>query len=662
MGSKIVSPKLLIINCPSEYFAYIPMGSFGLCDYLHKRGIEVRILNLSLYRPSEMEEKLDHYLDLFDPTHIGLIFHWQDTAEGFLWAGERSRLRRPDARILAGGFTAGYFGENLLRKCGFLDYVIKGDAEKPVELLLRGVGEPDIPNILYRTASGAASSEITYRAGRKTLSGLSFANLACLYDHELYMEAAEKKLGFPLFIGRGCRFSCGYCGGSRGAFGMHSGTSKPVVRTIESIIADLRRLKDFTRTIYICYENDRNYIKDLFKAIQADADLVKVFRLNYGAWALFDEEFLDLYRETFVLSPDERPVLELSPEVYDDESRKKVKKGAFHYTLRELRENLNLVNSRLGNEVRTSVFFSRYHDTIRTYEDMRREILGIFRFKRDLILGNAWNAAVSYDHLSTDVGSRYWERYIDSPKDFDTLISGTRKLRIQEQFGFSFDNLCLYIPKTLTTEEVFRSELLIFVLRTLERSCYEMFHILFSCLDAELIDAIEEIINSLYKNRYGNVFRNMDIVELLTLLKARITGEASLLNQVPFADDLLDLCIRKAQCVRAPHEPKSGYQTERPKLNNQFISAHYNDYLNLPAFLHKLKKGPDKLVGEMTVFIFLIDEIMSMTYDTYNFTIREFEKGISVEEYHQLMNKKGIFTPSYHEDLIARLFQSDVLY
>ena len=69
-----------------------------------------------------------------------------------------------------------------------------------------------------------------------------------------------------------------------------------------------------------------------------------------------------------------------------------------------------------------------------------------------------------------------------------------------------------------------------------------------------------------------------------------------------------------------------------------------------------------RLTAEMTVSIFLADEIMTMTYDTYRATIKEFEKGISVHEYYQLMERKKIFTYSYHKNLIAKLFQSNVLY
>jgi hypothetical protein len=51
-----------------------------------------------------------------------------------------------------------------------------------------------------------------------------------------------------------------------------------------------------------------------------------------------------------------------------------------------------------------------------------------------------------------------------------------------------------------------------------------------------------------------------------------------------------------------------------------------------------------------------------MTYETYLRTLKAFEKNISLDEYYELMEKKHIFDLSYHKDLVAKLFQSNVLY
>jgi hypothetical protein len=61
-------PRLLIVNCASPYFFYIPMGCFGLCDFLRQQGIEARIFSPSLYPETEARQRLHAALDDFQPT------------------------------------------------------------------------------------------------------------------------------------------------------------------------------------------------------------------------------------------------------------------------------------------------------------------------------------------------------------------------------------------------------------------------------------------------------------------------------------------------------------------------------------------------------------------------------------------------------------------
>jgi hypothetical protein len=655
--------RLLFINCPSEHFLYVPMGTFGACDYLNQKKIPVKILNLSLYDHREADSVLEDHLNLFQPTHIGLIFHWQETAEGVLCVGEYIKSRYRNLKIITGGFTAGYFGKNLLQRCQFIDYVIKGDPEKPLELLLKDTDSSEIPNLIYRDNADIRSNPTSYFIDEETLSQIAFSELTYLHDYELYIKAIEQKLGFPVFIGRGCEFNCVYCGGSRRSFTLHSERIHPVVRTVGSTISDLKRLKEFTNTIYVCYENVRDHIRELFVAMLKEKDLIKTFQLNYGAWQLLDNEFLDLYKHLFLIDRERKPLFELSPEVFDDHSRLKIKPNRVAYSIEDLRENVSLISHHLNSNVKVSVFFSRYHDVLKTYSDMRREIAGIFRLQHDLFLNSLMNARVQYDHLSTDIASSYWEKYVEHHGDFDTLMSALRRLRAQEIYSFPVNNFSVYVPETLSEKEVFRCELLIEIFKILRNNFREMFHIMADCLGDTMVDLIEEIIAEEYSNRPGNVFTSLDIYELLHFLKFYITKNESFLSGIPFIEDLTAFCIRKALCQRRQQPYKSFYQTAQPKINHSFISVNEHDYLDLQNFLDRLKKeGPSNLTIDKTVFVFLADEILSMSYITYRSTLKKFESGISLDDYYVLMRKKGLFTVQYHRDLIAKLFQHDVLY
>jgi hypothetical protein len=155
----------------------------------------------------------------------------------------------------------------------------------------------------------------------------------------------------------------------------------------------------------------------------------------------------------------------------------------------------------------------------------------------------------------------------------------------------------------------------------------------------------------------------MNYCELLNLIKIKIAGQESLSSKIPFIEDIIGLNIKKAMYQHRSQHIKSSYQTKRPKINHAFISIHDHDYLDLINFLKRLEKeGVHNLTPDRTVFIFLIDDILSMSYETYRLTIKTFEKRITLDEYNELMGERQIFTPSYHKNLIAKLFQSDVLY
>jgi hypothetical protein len=639
------------------------MGSLGLCDYLGRRTIEAKLLNLAVYEENSAGEVLTHYLKAFLPTHVGLIFHWQETVEGFLWAGEQIRSHDKTLKILAGGFTAGYFGENLLQRCDFLDYVVKGDPEKPLELLLKNTEPVEIPNLIYRTPSGISANPVSFHADKKMLSDISFSDLSALFDYERYLQAINKKLGFPLFIGRGCSYSCQHCGGSKSSFRSHSGRTKPVARSIDSTIADLKRLKGFTQKIYLCYENDRDYVKSLLQAMKKEEELLKVFQLHYGAWKLPDEEFLTLYKDVFIFPEVNKSVLELSPEIFDDTARKKMKHPEVNYSIKDLKQNLSLINNQFGNTINVSIFFSRYHATAKTYSDMKKEIAGIFRLKHELFCEEIANTGIFYDHLSTDVAGRYWEQHVLQPHEFDTLVSTIRKLRAQEQHSFRLDNLCAYIPDTLSETDIFRCELLIFILKILEQDFHELFHIMMKCIGERAIDLMEKIIVDEYSNRPGNIFASLDPYGLLDLVMRKVKEDETLSVRIPFIEDLAGFCIEKAKAKRNLQAMEICYQVNRPKLNPVYIATHDYDYPDLISFLKRLdQEGAGNLRPEKTVFLFLCDEIISMTNDTYNATIREFENGISIGEYYERMKKKRIFTTSYHVQLVAKLFRNNVLY
>ena len=658
-----MEPRLLIINCASPYFFYIPMGSFGLCDFLDQRGIAARIFSPSLYQDNQASDQLHQVLDTFQPTHVGFVLHWQETAHGLLTALADVKSWDPEVVTLCGGFTASYFAEDLLRTVDDLDYVVVGDPEEPVRQLLEKTAPATIANLIWREGGMIMRSATSWLADGPLLASLSFAGLEYLIDADRYVEKIDAKLGFPLFLGRGCVFDCRYCGGSRHAFKRHSQRSQPVTRTVAAVVADLHRLKGKTTVLYICYENDPAWIKSLFRAIAADSQLRGHFTLHYGAWHLPDQQFLDLYKQAFTCSQP-TPVFEFSPEVCADTDRVWIK-GNATYTLAELEENIIAIGQTLGNKVRIEVFFSRYHPQT-TIQSLQREIRQIVLLKHRLFLCQNPPVRVCFDHLSTDVGSRYWENYINDHQRFATLLR--RKEQIDAGAGYTFpvDNLCLYIPEQLPVPFLVRMEALFVLLEHLEQHCHEFFHLLCAGVGEQWVCDLEAVLEPLVEQEPAAFFSSLPVDTILAALEQRWTPDTPVRCSVPFLSDLIRFTRNKINVLAKGMESDEhlpDLDTCQLVLNKAQISIHEQDYLDPLPLIDRFKQHLGKpLPYVRTVYLFMPAGILAMSHANFRHTLRHFERPCTLAAYRARLKDSGqVIDWREHGRLVRRLVTQGLL-
>jgi hypothetical protein len=654
-------PRLLIINCSSPYFFYIPMGTFGLCDYLDQRDLTATIFNPALYPAREMPAQLLATLNALQPTHVGLVLHWQETAHGLLTALDAVKLWNPAVITFCGGFTASYFAENLLETVPGLDYVVVGDPELPVYQLLQGIPPESIANLVRRDRSGTVVRNANrWLMEQPLLDSLSFAGLHFLIDADRYLEKINTKLGFPVFLGRGCIFDCDYCGGSRQAFRLHSGRHRPVTRSLAAILADLRALKGQTRLLYICYENDPSFVSALFRAIAEDTELRGCFTLHYGAWHLLDPQFLQNYRAAF----DDRaivPLFEFSPEVYSDASRAKIKGGST-YTIDQLQHNIGEIVKAFHGRVRIEIFFSRYHPAL-TAARLEQEIKDIFLWKHRLFLQGSPQVHLCFDHLSTDVGSRYWEEQIKAPRTFATLLQLKQQVDEGTLYPFPVDNLCLFIPAHLTPDFRIRLEALVLVLEQLERRCHELFHILFARPgDSWLQDLQAVLAPVLSPENTPAFFAAPPLDALVAGLGQRLVANPTAAAALPFLADLIRFSRKKLAQTSRP-----AASCQRPGddgcfvLNREGVSVHEQDYLDLLPFLQRLHHNEAQLPYQRTVCFFLPSGIVTLPQALYRKTFRFFEQPRTLAAYRTVLNAIKEIDAVRHNQLLTRLIEEGLL-
>jgi len=651
-------PRLLIINCASPYFFYIPMGTFGLCDFLGQQGIVARIFNPALYNEEEMPQRLVAALDDLAPTHVGLVLHWQETAHGLIRALQLVKAWNPAVITLAGGFTASYLAEDILATLPGLDYVVTGDPEEPVAQLLQGRSPAGIANLVRRDRDGRVRrTPDHWLITASQLDRLSFAGLDALIDADSYLDKINSKLGFPLFLGRGCVFDCQYCGGSRHAFRRHSHRPQPVTRSLAAILNDLRALKGRTRLLYLCYENDPAFVLALFRAIAADDQLRGHFTLHYGAWHLLDQSFLEGYGAAFNLAIP--PIFEFSPEVCADAVRAAIK-GHPTYTLAELEANINQIGRYFGGRVRIEVFFSRYHPAL-TAEMLTEEIGDISRFKHRVLVGQAAPVHICFDHLSTDVASRNWEQEIENPSSFTGLLRLKEGVDGGELYPFPVDNLCLFIPAHLDQGFRVEVEALALVLEQLEHHCHELFHILLARLDVDWFGLLAEILAPrLGPDNLAAFFAAPPLASLVEELGQRLAAKVSWAAALPFLADLIRFSLKKLAHGGRPPGPCS-VPGGALVINPERVSIHHHDYPDLLPLLKRLQGGGDGAPAyQRTVCFFLPSGIVTLPQAAYRATFKFFEQPQTLARYQALIQGQGL-NRGAHDRLLAQFIEEGLL-
>jgi len=652
-------PRLLIVNCASPYFFYIPMGSFGLCDAIGKQGLAARIFNPALYPESRVRPQLFAVLNTLQPTHVGFVCHWQETAHGLLTALAMVREWSREVVTFCGGFTASYFAEDLLRIVAGLDLVVTGDPEQPVLDLLLGRPPDMIANLVWREHGAIRRSEGHWLIDQPLFDRLAFGDCSCLIDAERYFERINTKLGFPLLLGRGCVFDCEYCGGSRHAFRLHSGRTKPVTRTVPAILADLHRLRAQTRILYLCYENDPTFVKTLFRAIGEDPDLRGHFTLHYGAWHLLDAEFLDLYRHAFDWTT-VPPIFEFSPEVIGDSQRAAIKRGAT-YGLAAMEDNFRAIAAAFAGRVRIEAFFSRYHPAL-SVADLERETGAILLLQHRMVR-EGLPVHVCFDHLSTDVASRYWEEHRERPRDFARFLDLKTRVDEGRLYPFPVDNLCLLIPEHLPPSFLVRHEALLLVLERLERHCHELVQILLACLeDRWLGELAATLVPWLDEKTAADFFAEPPLAALIEGLGQRLESES--FSCPPFLADLfrfsrkkLDQALRPVAALSEASAPGGCFVLDQAR-----ISIHEQDYFDLLPLLRRLQeKTTGALPYQRTVCLFLDSGIIAMPHALYRASVRLFEQPRTLASYRAALYCEQRIDMEHHQRFIDRLIMAGVL-
>jgi len=285
-------------------YGLIPMGVPALMNHLNDNGIPVRGVNFPMEKHLDPEFNLRQWLlDHKDARMVLIDLHWYEHSYGAISVATVAKRTLPNAWVILGGLTSSAFADEIVRDIEVVDFVVRGDAERPLLALAQALMTEDepgvlpdlsgVPNLTYRRDGEVVENPRTFCASPEDFADFDFVNLSWLeheddyYVHEylvIDMDLAEQARegadvsqyrGRWINNARGCDFECSYCGGARSAHKAIAGRNGIVPVPVETIVDQIKELITHD-VIQVCFSYDlaamgERYWKKLFRTLRKEA-------------------------------------------------------------------------------------------------------------------------------------------------------------------------------------------------------------------------------------------------------------------------------------------------------------------------------------------------------------------------------------------------------
>ncbi|MBI4181457.1 MAG: cobalamin B12-binding domain-containing protein [Candidatus Aenigmarchaeota archaeon] len=285
-------------------FGAIANGLMALGMYLRERGQEVHICHLNGYR-GEIGEFVREKLNAYAPEAVGVNLTWHTHCSTALEMVAAVRRHSPDLPVFLGGYTASLFDEQILtwaaaRAPAYLPTaIIRGDGEETFERYLRDHELPEV-GVSYLGSTG----QFIRRPLRTPAEALPRVRLPrpvtdFVDDWPQYLQRGGIRTSVPgiegmvghdigkgevdIYLGKGCRNNCVYCGGSRDAHRLLSGRKRVAFREPTDVVEDMVALVEAgAGRLYLDFDPDpsRSFYHEIFRGLSPlEADIM------FSAWS-----------------------------------------------------------------------------------------------------------------------------------------------------------------------------------------------------------------------------------------------------------------------------------------------------------------------------------------------------------------------------------------
>jgi amino acid adenylation domain-containing protein len=287
----IKSPVLLL----GDRTGTASTGLLYIASFLRRNGIEAfcQWNDLQQTRDS-LTKNLRQLLARIQPQVVGVSMKWFPHIARVLEICRQVKAYDPSILVVVGGNTASYYKEKIIQ-FQWIDYVVLGDGEVP--FLQICLGNPEIPNSVYKRNGEIISSPITYVQDETNSREIFLSHL-----EEIFVSRLDPYLTPHFYIntGKGCPQQCFYCGGCREAQKITFNRSKPFLRGSDEVRQDLSAAREYTRWFMFDFDLPL-YGKesgDYYASIWEGIDLTGHF-CRFYFWQLPSTGFIELVVRTF---------------------------------------------------------------------------------------------------------------------------------------------------------------------------------------------------------------------------------------------------------------------------------------------------------------------------------------------------------------------------
>jgi len=236
----------------SPKYSMMPVGIISLLNLLKSSGYDVYAINVGIELSLDKNYSIEDEIRSIEYKMLIVDLHWYEHSYGAIEVVRISKKINKIIPTVLGGLTSTIYSTELLSDFEEVDYIIKGDGERPVLLLadylLKEKGQIEsIPNLTFRKEKSIVDKYINYYD--IDFDSYNYLSIDFLKNSKYFYYLTPDGIKqipstFWLFIGKGCVYNCSYCCGSNRNSKELFGIDRLRVRNPISIAEDINILAE----------------------------------------------------------------------------------------------------------------------------------------------------------------------------------------------------------------------------------------------------------------------------------------------------------------------------------------------------------------------------------------------------------------------------------